>query len=96
MTPPPYIRRRMKSSGLVKYVLVEPSADEHGRAMNQYHQLGITRDPWEALAGMIERLRERESWAGSNPSEEEAGEIAVAQEKIDALTIAIAKMDAKE
>ena len=95
MRPPPYLRRSMTSTGLVKYVLVEPCADEHGKAMNRYHQLGIEPDPRDALAGMIARLQERESWTGPVPSEEEARVIAVARERIDALTAAIAKMEAK-
>jgi hypothetical protein len=94
MSQPPYLRRRMTSSGLVKYVLVEPTADEHGRAVNRYHLLGIHPDPRDALAAMTVRLRERESWAGPTPSEEEAGEIAVARGKVEGLTAAIAKMDA--
>jgi hypothetical protein len=93
--PPPYLRRNGSTNGMTRYELVEPSTDEQGRPMNRYHKLGVTDDPRKALARLIDRLREREAWAGPTPSAEEARVIEVARSKIAALSATIAKMGAK-
>jgi hypothetical protein len=90
--PPPYIVARTSRKAM-DYVLVEPYDDGRGGIASRYHDLAGTRDPRVAMARSEERIRDRELWAGTNPSPEELAILQASRAKLAALAAAVAKME---